>query len=70
MVGCRERRGLRERVGLDGKDNVVEDEQVGRCCSRAAHAGDVCPAATQGYAVRSARPSYWILWRATLLSAL
>ena len=54
MVGCRDRRRLREMAGLDGKDDDVEGEQVGRCCSRAAPAEDVCPAAANGYAVRSA----------------
>lgn len=55
MGGCRERRRLREVAGLDGKGDDGEDAQVGRCSSRAASAEDVCPAAADGYAVRSAR---------------
>ena len=59
MAACRERRRLRESAGLDGKDDGAEGEQVGRCCSRAAHAEGVCPAAAHGYAVRSAARPCW-----------
>lgn len=55
MVACRERRRLHEMMGLEGKDDCMEDKQVGRCSSRALDAEDVCPAASHGYAVRSAR---------------
>ena len=54
LLGCRERRRLREMAGLDEGDTDGEDAQVGRCSSRAANAEDVCPAAADGYAVRSA----------------
>lgn len=66
MIGCRERRRLRELAGLEGRDSDVEDEQVGRCRSRAANVEDMCPAAAHGYAIRSAR----LRERACSLSAL
>ena len=54
IIGCRERRRLREMAGLEGKDSDEEDEQVGRCRNRAANADDMCPAAAHGYAISSA----------------